>query len=442
MDPNIIEPWIYPLFYPFGRRLYHQWLVDSYVKIEKDRIDYCKNYQKELRTETCQGLKDYIQTMANNLNRRIGKMPRNMLQNYQDAMAIVSKFGKPDLFITMIYPKWPSDRPDICVRVFNIKKDYLNDLIVKQQFFGEVVVFVYVIEFQKRCLLHVHMLITLKYNFKITTPQIIDKYISAEIPDPCENGILHDILIIIMLFHCPILSIIFNCHINVEIVSSIKSVKYLYKYIYKGHDVAVINIEPITENVIIDHDEIHNYIEARYVGPVEASWRVLGKKLQAKNYTIMRLPVHLSNEQNIIIKNKNIEDAITSALNQVIMLIDYFSLNLRDEEAKQYLYIEIPCYYTFKKEKINGRNVSRWIKRKSHYNCIGQIYSVSPAQTKLYHLRLLLLTVKGAISFNDLRTVNEEFCQSFSAACLALGLTEDDDEWKQTMNEAVGWMMP
>jgi len=38
------------------------------------------------------------------------------------------------------------------------------------------------------------MLITLKYNFKITTPQIVDKYISAEIPDPSENCILHDIV--------------------------------------------------------------------------------------------------------------------------------------------------------------------------------------------------------------------------------------------------------
>lgn len=205
MDSNV-EPWIYPLFYPYdtqgwhcyltkinsdkritrgqyikyrmairdefnvfllGRRLFQQWLVDNYVKIEKDRIDYCKNHQKELRTETYQGLKDYLQTTANNLNGRIGKMvilpstfigsPRNMLQNYQDAMAIVSKFGKPDLFITMTCnPKWreieenllpgqqASDRPDICARVFNIKKDYLINLIVKQKFFGELAAFVYV----------------------------------------------------------------------------------------------------------------------------------------------------------------------------------------------------------------------------------------------------------------------------------------------------------
>jgi len=44
-----------------------------------------------------------MQTVVNNLNGRIGKIiilpstfigsPRNMLQNYQDAMAIVAKFG-------------------------------------------------------------------------------------------------------------------------------------------------------------------------------------------------------------------------------------------------------------------------------------------------------------------------------------------------------------
>ena len=33
--------------------------------------------------------------------------PRNMQQEYQDAMAIVSAMGKPDLFLTMTCnPKW------------------------------------------------------------------------------------------------------------------------------------------------------------------------------------------------------------------------------------------------------------------------------------------------------------------------------------------------
>jgi len=75
-------------------------------------------------------------------------------------------------------------------------------LIIKQKFCREVAAFLYVIEFKKCGLPHVHMLITLKYNFKITTPQIVDKYISAEIPDLCENHFLHDIIMryIIMIY--------------------------------------------------------------------------------------------------------------------------------------------------------------------------------------------------------------------------------------------------
>lgn len=55
------------MFFLLGRRLFQQWLVDNYVKIEKDRIDYCKAHQKELRVETYQGLIDYMQNRANNI---------------------------------------------------------------------------------------------------------------------------------------------------------------------------------------------------------------------------------------------------------------------------------------------------------------------------------------------------------------------------------------
>ncbi|XP_036146775.1 uncharacterized protein LOC118646933 [Monomorium pharaonis] len=44
-----------------GKRLFQQWLVDSYVKIEKDRINWCKENQKHLRVEKHQGLIDYLE---------------------------------------------------------------------------------------------------------------------------------------------------------------------------------------------------------------------------------------------------------------------------------------------------------------------------------------------------------------------------------------------
>ena len=42
----------------------------------------------------------------------------------------------------------------------------------------------------------------------------------------------------------PILLMRYNCHINVGICCSIKSVEYLYKYIYKGHDRTSFSLEP------------------------------------------------------------------------------------------------------------------------------------------------------------------------------------------------------
>lgn len=44
--------------------------------------------------------------------------------------------------------------------------------------------------------------------------------------------------------HNPKLLMMLNCHINVEICSSIKSVKYVFKYVYKGHDTAAVQVEP------------------------------------------------------------------------------------------------------------------------------------------------------------------------------------------------------
>ncbi len=43
----------------------------------------------------------------------------------------------------------------------------------------------------------------------------------------------------------PYLSLLFNCHINVEVCTSVAAVKYLYKYVYKGHDRAQVDVGPM-----------------------------------------------------------------------------------------------------------------------------------------------------------------------------------------------------
>jgi len=72
-----------------------------------------------------------------------------MNQLYQDSMALVKKFGKPDLFITMTCnSNWPkilhelrlgeeaNDRPDLTSRVFNMKLNALLKTFCKMVFWA------------------------------------------------------------------------------------------------------------------------------------------------------------------------------------------------------------------------------------------------------------------------------------------------------------------
>ncbi len=61
--------------------------------------------------------------------------------------------------------------------------------------------------------------------------------------------------------------------------ASIASVKYLYKYIYKGSDRATIEIGTASQIEIDPSNKIENeikqYLDGRYISPPEAHWRIL-----------------------------------------------------------------------------------------------------------------------------------------------------------------------
>ncbi len=49
--------------------------------------------------------------------------------------------------------------------------------------------------------------------------------------------------------HNPYLTRKFNAHINVEVSAGIKSVKYLFKYVYKGQDCAAVQVDGPTNEI-------------------------------------------------------------------------------------------------------------------------------------------------------------------------------------------------
>jgi hypothetical protein len=121
---------------------------------------------------------------------------RFMQQLFQDSMAIVRYFGKPTFFITFTAnPRWPeidrelrnglqpTDRPDIIARVFCLKvQELLADL--KNGLLGPYAGHVYTIEYQKRGLPHMHLLLFLAASVKFHTPDEVDQVVCAQIPDP------------------------------------------------------------------------------------------------------------------------------------------------------------------------------------------------------------------------------------------------------------------
>ncbi|GFV91224.1 ATP-dependent DNA helicase [Trichonephila clavipes] len=195
------------------RLLFHQYIVDMYVKIETERLLFLRLNQTKLRYEEYIHLRDAVVNEGNTTN--IGKMiilpssyigsPRHMQEYAQDAMAYVRHYGRPDLFITFTCnPAWDEiqqlllpgqsqvDRHDITARVFRQKLKSLMDFIVKHEVFGSVRCWMYSVKWQKRGLPHAHILIWL-YN-KITSDEI-DDVICAEIPRANVDKNLHAVII-------------------------------------------------------------------------------------------------------------------------------------------------------------------------------------------------------------------------------------------------------
>ncbi|XP_027066497.1 uncharacterized protein [Coffea arabica] len=255
--------------------------------------------------------------------------PRDMKRRYLDAMSL------KEIQHNLKYGEEAQDRLDLVAGVFRAKCEVLRAEIVKKKLYGEVVAFVYVIEYQKRGLPHAHMLVILKPEAKALNPEAYDRIASTELPDPKEQNCLYSLVIKHMLHGpcgslnkenvcmrngvcknhyqkdyiehtthsedgCPhyrrrkngqsiklrnhsldnrwvvpytsyLLSLI-DCHLNVEIYSTIKLVKYLYKYVYKGHDRVSFHIH--FENDPEDIYEIHEFQSARWVAAAEVMRRI------------------------------------------------------------------------------------------------------------------------------------------------------------------------
>ena len=194
------------------RQLLNQYVVDMYAKIESERLLFIKLHQQQLRSEEYIHLQDAIlsDTPALDIGRKVvlpasfTGSPRHMHEYTQDAMTYVRIHGRPSLFITFTCnPTWkeikdllfdgqqPVDRHDVIARIFKQKLGKLMDVIVLSQIFGQVICWMYSVEWQKRGLPHAHILIWLKDKIQ---PTDVDYIISAELPDVTTDPYLFAVI--------------------------------------------------------------------------------------------------------------------------------------------------------------------------------------------------------------------------------------------------------
>jgi PIF1-like helicase/Helitron helicase-like domain at N-terminus len=428
-----------------------------------------------------------------------------MRQQYHDGIAIVRASTKPDIFITMTCnPKWSEitenilphqsaqDRPDIVARVFKLKLDLLMDDLINKSVFGKVIAHMHTIEFQKRGLPHVHILLILDTSDKTQTSEDVDTIVSTEIPDQTKHPELYETVINTMLHgpcgpsitdascmindkcskrypknYCdhtkiisgtypeyrrrdngvfvmkgphqftncdiipynPFLSAKYNCHINVEIANSILAVKYLYKYIYKGHDRTCISIE---REQGIPIDEIKEYLDSRYVSACEACWRIFGFSLHHHYPSVQRLQLHLQNQQRVMFnpESQTPQQLLQqNSIRKTTLTAFFEACNRYPDIAKDLLYPDFPTKFTWDKTH------REWIPRRSGFT-IGRVYFAVPSEGERYYLRMLLYTVKCPTSLEALRTYEGIIYPTYKEACIARGLLETDEEWDICLTEA------
>lgn len=366
---------------------------------------------------------------------------------------------------------------------------------------------VYTIEFQKRGLPHAHILLWLGESFKNPTSDDIDKIISAELPDretdpeayslveqhmmhgpcgkdrstsPCmENGVCTKKFPRSFVPHTQInesgyvlyrrrqsdrvvkkgnitldnsfvvphnLQILkkYKAHVNVEWCNKSTAIKYLFKYITKGVDIATFVINKDGDKIPKEHEgssekpknEIDNYLEGRYLSACESMWRIFKFDIHHNTPAVQKFPVHLPGEQTAVFdENEDLENVAVRYTHGRTMLTEWFEMNRLYEEARQLKYIEMLTMFVWD-------NSNKVYSKRKQKRTIGRLVNIHPNAGDRYYLRILVSLVKGPTCYDDLYTVGETKYDTFQAACLARGWLDGDKEWQDAITEASQFCMP
>ncbi|KAJ8895053.1 hypothetical protein PR048_000378 [Dryococelus australis] len=187
----------------------------------------------------------------------------------------------------------------------------------------------------------------------------------------------------------PHLLLKYQCHSNVKVRLSFQVTQYLYKYIYKGNDSAVLQVGNIVR------DEIIMYL------------------------------VHWRGHATSICTSQHSSTTTLSASCFPTLAV----VSVGQGSVLNLTYTEKQCMWKAR-EKVD-------------FNTISRIHQVSPpANEELLYLRLLLQNVAGHTSFKELHTVCHNVHPTYKLACQDLLLLDEDDIYQVTMYEVARWSVP
>ncbi|XP_012842410.1 PREDICTED: uncharacterized protein LOC105962644 [Erythranthe guttata] len=193
----------------------------------------------------------------------------------------------------------------------------------------------------------------------------------------------------------------YRAHINIELCNQSKSIKYLFKYVNKGHDriTATFFQPPSTDAASVVRDEIKMYYDCRYLSACEAMWRIFAFDIHYRDPPVIRLSFHLPDNQPLIFnENQPLKSVLETPTAKQTMFFAWFEANKKYPPARELRYGEFPQHYVYKED-------SR----------------------------------RGCTSYEDIRTVGGNVYATFKDACYILGLLEDDKEYIGAIKEAYGW---
>ena len=445
---------------------------------------------------------------------------------------------KRDLFVDV----FAINRSNFVARVFQLKLKKFMKNFTKNHVLNETKTHIYVIEFQKRNLFHVHILIIANFENDVNSKNV-DKIVKTIIFDSKKNRKFYDLIFKHMIHKNCLKNANVVCHdeknncikyffkslcekidlndfsnyskltrfvmsfientswnntwmmlynswilkkyqtyINVEICIFVKSVFYLYKYIYKKNDFVNVFITIIIVSIFdlifkirrneVNMSSIHRndkkfsineisiFHDVRWIKSCEIAWRILNLFIEKIKFVVIRLVVHLKNQQRVSFNsNKSISQLQKSEklrhttltkyfdLNRIAKKIEKTNQNLKidyknvDKNFKNYLYQNFFTHFVWSKKK------KIWTIRKKN-TCVDKMYFINFKFEEVFYLRLLLSNRKNVIFFENFRTVDVQIENATTKitkrrfminkkTCVILKFIVFDDEWHEIMKKII-----